>query len=84
MGFYPVTAGEPVYTIGSPVFSKVVVHLENGKDFTMVAHNCSGVNKYVQGVKMNGQVRKELFFTHAELMAGGVLELEMGDKPSQL
>lgn len=84
MGFYPVTAGEPVYTIGSPVFSKVVVHLENGKDFTMVAHNCSAVNKYVQGVKMNGKERKDLFFTHEELVNGGTLELEMGDKPSHL
>lgn len=83
MGFYQVTAGEPVYTIGSPVFSKVVIHQDNGKDFTVIAHHCSVVNKYVQGVRLNGKPLKGLFFNHADILAGGTLELEMGPSPAQ-
>ena len=83
MGFYPVTPGKPVYTIGSPVFSKVTINLSNGKQFKMVANNCSVVNKYIQSARFNGQVLNKPWFTHEQLMSGGVLELEMGPKPNK-
>ncbi|CAL1521456.1 hypothetical protein MMC2321_05250 [Chitinophaga sp. MM2321] len=83
MGFYPVTAGIPIYTIGSPVFSKVTVALPGGKQFTVIAHHCSVVNKYIQGAKMNGEVLTSPFFTHQQLMEGGTLELEMGELPDR-
>ncbi len=83
MGFYPVTPGKPVYTIGSPVFSKVTIHLENGKDFTVIAHNCSEVNKYIQSAKINGQTLNTPWFTHEQLVNGGTLELEMSSKPNR-
>lgn len=83
MGFYPVTPGKPVYTIGSPVFSKVVIHLENGKDFTLIAHNCSEVNKYIQSATLNGKVLNTPWFTHEQLVNGGKLELQMGPKPNK-
>jgi len=83
MGFYPVTPGLPVYTIGSPLFSKVSIALENGKTFTLVAHNSSVVNKYIQSAKMNGVALNQPWFTHKQLMDGGTLELEMGAKPNK-
>jgi predicted alpha-1,2-mannosidase len=83
MGFYPVTPGKPVYTIGSPVFSKVTINLSNGKQFKMVANNCSVINKYIQSAKFNGQVLNKPWFTHEQLISGGVLELEMGPKPNK-
>jgi predicted alpha-1,2-mannosidase len=83
MGFYPVTPGLPVYTIGSPVFSKVIIDLADGKKFTMIANNCSVINKYVQSAKMNGQLINTTWFTHEQLIGGGTLELEMGPKPNK-
>ncbi|MFL9483904.1 GH92 family glycosyl hydrolase [Chitinophagaceae bacterium LWZ2-11] len=83
MGFYPVTPGLPVYTIGSPVFSKVTINLKNGKQFKVIANNCSVINKYIQSAKMDGKVLNTPWFTHEQLMAGGVLELEMGPKPNK-
>jgi predicted alpha-1,2-mannosidase len=83
MGFYPITPGLPVYTIGSPLFKKVTIDLQNGKQFTMIANNCSVVNKYIQSAKFNGKTITTPSFTHAELMAGGKLELEMGPKPNK-
>jgi putative alpha-1,2-mannosidase len=83
MGFYPVTPGLPVYTIGSPVFSKVTIRLENGKTFTLIAHNCSEKNKYIQSARMNGMELRSPWFTHRQLLNGGVLELNMGPKPNK-
>jgi len=83
MGFYPVTPGKPEYTIGSPVFEKVTISLQNGKKFTMIAKNCSVVNKYIQSAKFDGEVLNKPSFTHDQLSAGGTLELEMGPKPNK-
>lgn len=83
MGFYPVTPGVPVYTIGSPVFQNVTIDLSNGKKFQLIANNCSVVNKYIQSAKFNGQVLNTPWFTHEQLVAGGKLELEMGPKPNK-
>ena len=47
LGFYPVTPGIPTYDVGSPVFDKATIHLKNGKDFVILAHNTSRENKYV-------------------------------------
>ncbi len=38
LGFYPVSPGVPVYTIGSPLFDKSEIQLANGKVFTVIAH----------------------------------------------
>ncbi len=83
MGFYPITPGLPVYTIGSPVFSKITIALENGKQFTVIAHHCSQINKYIQRARINGVQLNTPWFTHEQLIKGGTLELEMGAKPNK-
>lgn len=83
MGFYPVTPGLPVYTIGSPLFEEVNINLENGRVFTIRARNSSRENKYVQSARLNGKPLSGPWFTHDELMAGAVIELEMGPKPNR-
>ena len=82
MGFYPVTPGIPVYDIVSPVFEKVTIHLENGKDFVILAPGASRRNKYVQKIVLNGKPLDRVWFRHAEIAQGGVLELTMGDAPN--
>ena len=82
LGFYPVTPGIPVYDIGSPVFDKATIHLKNGKDFVIVAHNSSRSNKYVQSIRLNGQALNQVWFKHAEIAQGATLELLMGDAPN--
>jgi predicted alpha-1,2-mannosidase len=79
MGFFPLTPGVPEYTITSPVFSKVTIHLDNGKDFTVIARGSSRKNKYIQSAKMNGRELTSLWFSHDDLLNGGTLELEMGE-----
>lgn len=83
MGFYPITPGLPVYTIGSPVFEKVTIDLPNGKEFKVLAKNCSVINKYIQSAKINDKALNVPTFTHEELVNGGTLELEMGPLPNK-
>ncbi|RQP16990.1 MAG: glycoside hydrolase family 92 protein [Parapedobacter sp.] len=84
MGFFQMTTGVPVYTIGSPSFEEVAVQLPNGKEFKVIAKGNSPQHVYVQRAALNGKELEELFFTHEQLMEGGVLELEMGDKPLRI
>ncbi len=83
MGFYPVTPGLPLYTIGSPLFEKTTINLPNKKQFTVIAKGASKENKYIQKASFNGKVIDSPFFTHKELMAGGTLELVMSNKPNK-
>jgi predicted alpha-1,2-mannosidase len=83
MGFYPITPGLPIYTIGSPVFSKTIIHLDNGKDFTILAPNCSDTNKYIQEAYLNGKPLNAPWFTHQDIINGGELKLVMGAYPNK-
>jgi putative alpha-1,2-mannosidase len=83
MGFYPITPGIPVYTIGSPLFSKIKINLPNGKVFTINAPNCNEKNKYIQKASLNGKNLDGPWFTHEDLVNGGTLELEMGSYPNK-
>ncbi|MEN6308037.1 MAG: glycoside hydrolase domain-containing protein, partial [Anaerohalosphaeraceae bacterium] len=83
MGFYPVTPGLPTYTIGSPVFEKVTIHLPNGKQFTVSAPGCSETNMYIQQASLNGKPLTEPWITHTDIVNGGELKLIMGPKPNK-
>ena len=83
MGFYSVAPGEPVYSIGRPLFSRSVINLENGKKFTVEAKNNSGKNKYIQSAKLNGTLLDKPFFNHKDIIMGGTLLLEMGPEPAK-
>lgn len=83
LGFYPVTPGLPVYTIGSPLFEEVTIDLDNGNTFTIKANNCSVQNKYIQSAKLNGETITRTWFTHEELVNGATLELEMAAYPNK-
>jgi len=82
LGFYPARVGQAAYAIGSPLFARSTLALENGKSFEVVAHDNSDTNVYIQRAILNGQPLEAPYLTHAEILKGGTLELYMGDKPS--
>ena len=83
MGFYPVTPGSPTYNIGSPLFPEAVVKLANGKEFRILAKNCSEDNKYIQSAKLNGKDWNKPWFSHDDIKNGAILELVMGNKANK-
>jgi predicted alpha-1,2-mannosidase len=82
LGFYPLVMGSGEYAIGSPLFKKVTVHLENGHDLVVKAPGNSAANVYVRGVTFNGRPWTSTSLPHALLAKGGVLEFSMGSRPS--
>lgn len=83
MGFYPVTPGDPVYSIGSPVFEHVSIDLGNGQFFEIEARNASLENKYIQSAALNGESMGSPWITHEAMMKGGKMVFEMGPKPNK-
>ena len=82
MGFYPVTPGNDLYTIGTPMFAKVTINLENGNKFVVKANNITKDNYYIQSATFNGNPFTKSFLIHREIMKGGELDFEMGPRPS--
>ncbi|MFF2655638.1 GH92 family glycosyl hydrolase [Streptomyces sp. NPDC058045] len=82
LGFYPLVMGSGDYAIGSPLFTKATVHLENGRDLVVKAPKNSAENIYVQGLKVNGKKWDSTGISNSLLQQGGTLEFEMGPKPS--
>jgi predicted alpha-1,2-mannosidase len=82
IGFYPVCPGSPVYEIGSPIFEKTTIQLDNGKQFTILAHHVSAQNKYIRSAMLNGKVLDKPWFRHSDIANGGTLVLEMSATPN--
>ncbi|PKK86228.1 MAG: sugar hydrolase [Thermoplasmata archaeon HGW-Thermoplasmata-1] len=83
MGFYQVCPGNPVYAIGSPIFDKVVIHLDNGNDFTIEAKNNSAENKYIQSAEINGSPLEAPIIKHTDITSGAHIIFEMGSVPNK-
>jgi predicted alpha-1,2-mannosidase len=89
MGLFQTDGGcrsNPVYEIGSPLFSNVEIDLGEaygrGKKFTIIANNASRLNIYVQSASLNGEPLNSFKFPAKELLRGGTLVLEMGSEPN--
>jgi predicted alpha-1,2-mannosidase len=81
LGFYSVTPGTDQYVMGSPMFKKTTINLENGKQFVIEAPANSIKNVYIKSATLNGKPYTANFIRHSDLMNGGVLKLEMTDQP---
>ncbi len=83
LGIYPFCPGTPLYILASPIWRKAAIHLPNGKDLVIEARNASKGNIYVQEVYWNGEPLNRMWLWHSEIMNGGILIFNMGDKPNE-
>ena len=83
LGFYPVNPCSQTYDIGSPAMEKAVIQVNDGNTFTITAKNFSEKNVYIRSVTLNGQPLKKPFIRHEDIINGGELEFEMGDRPNK-
>jgi len=82
LGFYPLQVGSANYVVGSPLFTKATIALENGHSIVVNAPSNSGRNVYVQGLRVNGRPYAKTYLPHALLAAGATLDFDMGPAPS--
>jgi len=81
IGFYPVCPGNTQYAIGSPLFDKVTLNLENGNKFEIISGNHSSENFYISGSKLNGKEYNKYFIDHNDIIKGGKIEFQMSSSP---
>ena len=77
MGFYPVDPVSGNYIFGAPQMPKIVLHLADGKTFTVIAENLSDENKYVESITLNGEPYTKNHITHEDIVKGGTLVFKM-------
>jgi glycosyl hydrolase family 92 len=82
LGIYPLQMGSANWAVGSPLFKKATIHLENGKDVVINAPSNSAKNVYVQGLKINGQSYSSTSIPTSVLTGGATLDFDMGASPS--
>ena len=83
LGFYPVCPGKPEYAIGTPLFDRASLQLDNGKVFTVTSAGAGKGLRYIQSAVLNGKKLERPFLTHRQILEGGELCLTMDSRPSR-
>ena len=83
LGFYPVCPGTDEYIVGSPLFKKVTLHLENGKQVIINAPNNDKTKRYIRSMAVNGENYSKNYLQHTQLTNGAVIEFIMSEIPDK-
>ncbi len=83
LGFYSVCPGTDEYVIGSPIFRKATITLENGKKFVIEAEKNNKQNVYIQSATLNQQPYTKNFIRYQDIANGGSLKFEMSNQPNK-
>jgi predicted alpha-1,2-mannosidase len=83
LGFYPVTPGVNQYVIGSPLFDKATLKLENGNTFVITADKNSKENYYIQSASLNGKPYENTFIEFEAIQNGGNFNFDMSSTPNK-
>ena len=82
LGFYPVTPATTQYVIGSPLFDRVTLALQDGKEFVIETTDNQPENVYIQSATLNGELYNRSWIDHHDIQKGGKLTFMMGDQPN--
>jgi predicted alpha-1,2-mannosidase len=82
MGFYPVNPASGEYMIGSPLYPRIALKLDNGKTLLIEAENNSTRNMYIQSATLNGAPLNIPMITWEQIQSGGSVRFVMGPSPS--
>lgn len=83
LGIYSVCPGTDEYVIGSPVFKKATITMEDGKKFVIEANNNSKENVYIQSASLNGNPLNKNYIKYGDIAKGGTMRFEMGSQPNK-
>ncbi|WP_165045426.1 GH92 family glycosyl hydrolase [Dysgonomonas sp. ZJ709] len=83
LGFYPVCPGSGEYIIGTPLFKKTVLHLDNGNTVNIEAPNNSPENFYIEAINVNEQPYSKNYFVIADMKKGMDIYFNMSDTPNK-
>jgi putative alpha-1,2-mannosidase len=73
---YPELPGSDILVLGSPLFSKAVLHLPNG-DVTITGNGAAKDAPYVQSLTVNGQTSNKPWIRYSDISHGGTLTYDL-------
>ncbi len=80
LGLFPLAGTNKFYLHGTSL-TKSVIQPQGQKPFTITTTNGGEKTIYIKSVRLNSKKLNRSFITQEEIMAGGLLEMEMTDKP---
>lgn len=90
LGLFDIQGGaalQPNYQITPPIFDRATIALNKkyfpGDQFTIITHHKSPSNDFIQSAKLNGTDLNRFWFTHADLINGGTLEIQLTNQPTK-
>jgi predicted alpha-1,2-mannosidase len=83
IGFYPVCPVSAQYVLGAPLFKKITINLEDGKQLIINSPKNSADNKYVNTMTYNGKPYDLNWVSHLDLMKGAVINMDMTSTPNK-
>jgi predicted alpha-1,2-mannosidase len=83
LGLYPEIPGVAGLAVGTPLFSKATIFLENGGTIQIVGEKSSPENLYVQSLKLNGRSYESPWIKWQDLAEGANLGFMLGSEPSK-
>ncbi len=82
LGLYPEIPGVAGLAVGSPLFPKATIQLENGRTIQIIGQSAARENPYVQSLKLNGRDYTSPWIAWSALAQGATLDFDLGAKPS--
>jgi predicted alpha-1,2-mannosidase len=82
LGLYPEIPGVAGFAVGSPLFPKTTIHLENGKVIHIVAAQSSPDNYYIRSLRLNGHDCQKPWLEWNALEKGAHLDFNLNNIPS--
>lgn len=83
LGFYPVCPGSNQYILGSPLFKKATLNLENGNKITIEAANNDKRRRYINSIMLNNSLYTKNYLKHEDLMQGAKIQYVMSETPNK-
>ncbi|WP_282148364.1 GH92 family glycosyl hydrolase [Algibacter lectus] len=79
MGIYPVSPGDPIYTISTPVFDKITIDLDSNyyQGKTLVIEKSGTEKGIINTIQLDGKAHNSYFINHSDLIKGSNLKINL-------
>ncbi|MEL0649968.1 GH92 family glycosyl hydrolase [Algibacter sp. TI.3.09] len=79
MGIYPVSPGDPIYTISTPVFDKITIDLDSNyyQGKTLVIEKSGTEKGIINTIQLDGKAHNSYFINHSDLIKGSKLKINL-------
>lgn len=83
MGLYAVDPVSATYIMSAPLFEKVTIPMDEGRELLIEAKRTSPDDKYIRSITVDGRPHDKLWIDHADLVKGAHIVFTLGPEPNK-